>query len=139
MKIVPFQPEHALTIDMQEWQADAVNEMSPTYAQSLAACGPAFTALDGDTVVACGGCAKMWADRHIIWTLLSKDARKHMTGVTRAGRRLLELQSGRIEAIVRSDFEQGHRWAKMCGMKFHHHEEKFLPGGRDADIYVRFV
>lgn len=139
MKIVPFAPEHVMGLDLQEWQSEVVSELSPSYAKSLAACGPAYTGIDGDEVIFCGGCAKMWEGRHIVWSMLSKNAGKHMVAMTRAARRLIALQTGRVEAAIRSDFEQGHRWAKMCGMVFHHHEEKFLPGGLDADVYVRFM
>lgn len=139
MKIVPFEPSHLVGIDLQEWQSEITGELSPGYATSLASAGPAFTGIDGDVVVFCGGCAKMWEGRHIVWSMLSKCSARHLISITRAAKRLIEMQSGRIEAIIRSDFDQGHRWARMCGLSFHHHEERFLPNGRDADIYVRFV
>lgn len=141
MKLVDFRAEHGMAIKVQKAQAEVVTEITPEYCQILAhSSDRAYTGMIGDTVVFCCGRFEVWKGRYNLWALLSEDACKHMLRITRIGRRLFDLQqgSGRFEAIVRADFEQGHRWVKMLGMKLHHHEERFLPNGGDADIYVRF-
>lgn len=133
--VMDFKPEHAINMRLQKAQQIV---MTPEYASSLAT-GPAVSGiLDGEVLV-CIGKQKVWDDRFIIWGLLSENACKHMVAITRIARRLLLLQkgTGRHEVIVRSNFRQAHRWAELAGFRWHHHEEKFLPGGKDADIYVR--
>ena len=139
VKIVDFQPEHLLRLKIQERQTEV--EQSLEYGKALMSAGPAWTGLDGERVVFCAGKAEQWAGRYVLWAILAKEAKRHMLQITRAVKRgMLLLEDGaRFEAIVQSDFEQGHRWASMVGMRWHHHEERFLPDGTDADIYVRFT
>lgn len=139
MKVVDFRPEHLLKINIQEKQLETAGEIDLQYGRGLLAAGPAITGMIGDEIIFCGGKAKQWEGRYILWAVLSKAASKHMVRATKIARRMIALQEEdcRLEAIVRSDFDQGHRWAHMLGLQWHHHEEKFLPGGFDADIYVR--
>lgn len=139
MNIIPFTPEHALTIKLQPMQAGSLAAIDPSYAENLARVGQAYSVVEGELVVFCGGIAPIWSGRSMLWALVSDQACKHMLFITRGVKRFIELhQGGRIETIVRSDFKQAHRWAKMLGLNWHHHEERYLPGGLDADIYVRF-
>lgn len=139
MNIVDFQPEHLMRLRVQEAQPGA--EPSLIYGQQLAAAGPAWTGVDGDLILFCAGKAMQWKGRYILWAILSREAKRYMLQITRAVRRgMLLLEGGcRFEAIVQSDFIQAHRWARMVGMQWHHREERFLPNGADADIYVRFT
>lgn len=136
MNIVPFEPAHADRIDLQEEQCKIGSEVT---SEELARAGDAFTGMIGDEVLFCAGRVRQWQGRWLLWAMLSKDANKYMLQITRAIRRLIDLAAmdGRLEVIVRSGFEEGHRWAKILGMRYHHHEERFLPDGSDADIYVR--
>lgn len=138
MKIVPYIPEHAVRIRLQAAQAEVAGMVGTGYADALSKAGEAYSVLNGEEVIFCGGVANIWPGRSMLWSLLSETANKHMLFLTRGVRRFILLQSGRIETIVRADFQEGHRWAKLCGLNWHHHEEKYLPGGFDADIYVRF-
>lgn len=138
MNVIGFLPEHAMRMKLQPAQAEVMGVLSVEYAQTLARAGKAYSVTAGDDIVFCGGIAQIWPGRSMLWALLSDTAKKHMLFLTRGVRRFVSMQSGRIETIVRTDFAEAHRWAKMCGLNWHHHEEKFLPGGLDADIYVRF-
>ncbi len=138
MNIVPYLSEHAFKIKLQPAQAETMGVLSVEYAETLAKAGPSYSVLDGEEVVFCGGIAGIWPGRSMLWALLSESACRHMLFLTRGVRRFVSLQSGRVETIVRADFKEAHRWAKLCGLSWHHHEEKFLPGGLDADVYVRF-
>lgn len=134
--LVTYDPTHALAMRVQELQPV---EMTPEYAQSMLA-GPAVTGLLKGQPLFCVGKVPVWRRRWLVWALLSEDAKHHMLRITRIMLRLAELQrgTGRHEVIVSTSFKQAHRWAKMAGFAWHHHEEQFLPDGRDADIYIRF-
>lgn len=134
MIVVDYKPEHALRIRVQKAQQEVV--LTPEYAQSLAQ-GPAMTGLVGDDPMFCIGKQMIWEGRWIVWGLLSEDAHEHMLAITRIARRMVALQRGRHEMIVRTGFKQGDRWARILGFTWHHHEERFLPNGKDAEIYVR--
>lgn len=143
MIIVPFRPEHIDMIEIQPAQVpDAMchnfNKMSM---EQLRAAGPAITGIIDDKVIFCLGRFEVWNGRHIVWSLLSKHAAKHMVSVVRAIKRALNMQTGmgRLEIIVRAAFPEGCKLAEMMGFKMHHYEEKFLPDGTDAKIYVRYV
>lgn len=138
MKIIDFKPWHATVFDA-EGQPELSGISIPDNAQSLVGAGPCFTGTDdNDTIVGCGGLAQIWPGRYLMWALLSKESGKHMVSITKMAKRLLRLCEGRIEVIVRSDYQTGERWVQMLGFEWHHHEELFLPGGHDADIYMRF-
>lgn len=135
MIIASFKPEHAALIALQNKQSEVIGAVD---AQLLADCGVASTLIIDDEIIMCGGVVEQWQGRHVLWAMLSDKAGKYLYRATKFGRRLMETRDGRVEAIVRSDYPQAHRWVQLMGMKWHHHEERFLPGGIDADIYVRF-
>lgn len=141
IETVQFVPEHILRIDLQAAQFDTLSVIHEKYGKALAEAGPAVTLIDGDEVLACGGMVKEWESRHAFWVMMSKNAKNHMIRITRIAKRFMRLHalSGRFEATVRSDFEEGHRWAQMMGLRYDHHEEKGLPGGIDADVYVMVI
>lgn len=139
MKLVKFDPAHVTMFQPHAEQLESVGQVTLERARVLAMSGPCFTGLDDDgNIVGCGGIAEVWEGRHMAWALLSVLSGRHMISITKTVRRLLLLVDGRIEVVVRHGFDAGDRWAKALGFKFHHHEEKFLPGGFDANIYARF-
>lgn len=137
MRVVPLAPEHvrALTGTLQVSQ-HMNYEMD---AEMLPKAGDGYAGLIGEKVIFAVGAVRLWEGRYELWAMLSGDACKHMVWVTRVAKRLLQLRAGarRLEIIVKSDFKAAHRWAEMLGFRWHHHEERFLPDGSDADIYVR--
>lgn len=142
IKVVPFKKEHALAVKLQPGQSDNVAVIDDAYASDLEKSSRvAMTGIVGDRVVGCGGMVKLWPGRWLMWAILSEDARVHMVRATNICKRMLAMhdEPGRIEMIVKSDFKEAHRWAGLLGFKYHHHEERFLPDGSDADVYVRFV
>lgn len=143
MDIVPFSPEHIVRIKAQPAQIpDAMcHGMTEAHAKNLMAVGPAVTGMVGDEIIFCLGKAEIWKNRHVVWSMMSESAGKHMIGIVRAARRLIAMQAGdgRLEVMVRAEFGEGCRFAELMGFKFHHYEERFLPDGGDARIYVRYV
>lgn len=145
MKMVPFEPKHLRAINPQSAQATELLSQGATpeeCAQSLISSGPAMTGLDGGEVIFIVGKSEQWPGRHIVWSMMSKNAGKYMVSIVKALKRLLVLAvgDGRIEVIVRADFPEGCRLVeRFFDFKFHHYEEKFLPDGADAKIYVRHM
>lgn len=143
MKLIPFEPVHITAIDLQDDQAgdDPYTKFNIGYGQYLHDSGAAVTGIVGDTVVFCIGKVEIWKNRHMVWALVSKSARNHMVTITKAIKRLMKLYrgDGRFEVVVRADFEQGHRWVRMFGFVKYTLEEKYLPNGTDARVYVRFL
>lgn len=139
MEIIKFAAAHALNMDLQPIQRTMLG-ITKDYAEKLEQFSDGLTVMDGDRPVACFGRVQLWEGRYTAWALLDKNCTGSMVKIVRTIKRAMSLQegTGRYEAIVRSDFPQGRRLAEMLGFKFHHHEERFLPGNLDADIYVRF-
>lgn len=139
MRVVPLESAHVHALARTLQVGQRINY--EVDAETLPKMGEGFAGLIDDKVIFAVGRAKLWEGRYELWAMLSVDACKHMVWVTRVAKRLLTLCAGerRLEIIVKSDFEAAHRWATMLGFRLHHHEERFMPDGSDADIYVRIA
>lgn len=140
IRIVDFKPEHTACIDLQEKQREFIGTPDENYGEALVRGGVAVTGIDEQgRVIFCAGKNRVAGNKWILWGMLSKQARHHMLQITRVGRRLIALQRGygELYAIVRSDFNEAHRWIKMLGFKPHKSCPGALPGGLNCDIYVK--
>lgn len=139
IQVVAFKPEHLARIQLQEAQSDmAVIISMQGYGDAIAQAGNAYTLLDGETVIICAGAVEMWADRAMMWALLSKDAGQHMRHVHRAVSGFLaQCKWRRMEAYADSEFCQGNRWLAMLGFKHEGKMRAFGPDGRDFELYAR--
>ena len=136
IRVIKFEPEHVLGVNLQPMQAEALPEISLEYGKELAGRGPAVTGLIDGRVLFCGGKAKLSERRWYCWALLSKEAGRYMTAVTHIAKRLLETQRGDGElcALVRSDFAQAQRWIQMLGFDRHRSVEI---DGLPCDVYIK--
>lgn len=139
MNIVQFEPKHLEELLLQPSQALMQPVLSnPDYGRGLASAGPAFTGIAEEGVIACMGLIPQWQDRAIAWGLISAEAGRHFVQITKAVFRTMELYPyRRIEASVLTQFEQGHRWAKLLGFKRECTMKAYLPNGDDCDLYAR--
>lgn len=139
MQIVPFDPVHLQTLNIQAAQAWLSEEMlKPEYAALVASAGVAFSGVDGDTLVGCAGLMSFHKDRAVAWALLSQQSGPHFVKIFRAMQRYLEVcDIRRIEAQVDSTFAAGHRLVKMLGFSHEGRMRAYFPDGRDADLYAR--
>lgn len=137
--IVRFTPDHLQRLLLQPSQAMMQATLAdPSYGPSLAAAGPAYSAVDGDEVFACAGLIQQWQGRAIAWALISSEAGRHMLAIHRAVWRALDLHPfRRVETAVASDFEEGHRWARMLGFEREGRMRAYTPDGQDCDLYAR--
>lgn len=139
MRIVPFEPDHLKRLLLQPSQAIMQPTLSkPEYAQSLHKAGPAYSLVDDDGVYACMGLIHQWDNRAVAWGLISAESGPHFILIHKAVHRTMRLHNyRRIETAVASDFEQGHRWAKMLGFEREGRMRSYTPDGRDCDLYAR--
>lgn len=138
MEIVPFEPEHLRTLVLQEAQAWMGPMLKADYGLELKRGGPAFTALDGDQVIACAGVLRMWENRDQAWALLSADSGRRFVGIYRGIRRFLDMHdTRRVEATVDSEFAAGHRLMYLLGFQHEGRMRAYLMDGRDCDLYAR--
>lgn len=104
----------------------------------LADVGMAFTALDGDEVVAMGGLVPEWPGRATAWMVIGANAGPHFVALHRAVYRfLVRSPYRRIEAHVDVGFEAGVRWVKMMGFEMEAYLRAFRPDGADMLQFVR--
>lgn len=114
--IVPFKVEHARQIHLQSKQAEVVDSLQLGDTVYMEASGYAFTALEGDTVLACAGIIKLWEGRGHAWALLSGDLGSKFLRVHRAVKRAIELSGyRRIEMDVDASHAEALKWATMLG------------------------
>jgi hypothetical protein len=136
--IVPFEAEHLSKIKLQNAQL-SVSDMlnNPDYAKMLEGTN-AWTLIDGDEVLCCGGMLKMWEGRSVAWALMSANAgRKFMEIHRNVAAAFRMCPDRRVEIAVDSEFPQGKRWAKMLGLTYEGTMKGYGVDGRDHDLYAR--
>lgn len=138
MIVIPFRAEHFASLDIQPAQAhvrDFVNagELASIEDQN------AFTCLHDGRALACFGYVEIYPHRAQIWGLLAASCGRHMTGVTRVARRFIaSLPHRRIEMDVDTEFDAGHRWARMLGFQLEAPRlRRYGMNGGDTAIYAR--
>lgn len=139
MHVIPYRSFHISALKIQSQQKYMDDIIKPEYCKALESAGPAYTVMDGCSVVACGGLAEQWATRATAWSLISEDVTGHkFARLHKMVLRFLASQDyPRIEMTVDHDFEQGHRWARLLGFRWEGLMKKYNPNGSDCDLYAR--
>lgn len=112
--------------------------LSPTYAE-IVDTNFGLSAWVGGECIAASGCVPVFPHRAVGWAVVSDKASPHMLALVRKFRRVLSnLDYQRIEASVRSDFNHGHRFAKLIGLQLETPEplRKYGANGEDEMIYA---
>lgn len=111
LALIAPQPEQA------DWLTAAPGGAEPMDPEALFVAGPAWTAIDGQTVLCCAGFGQVSQTHAIAWAIVAADIGAGMVAVTRYAREQIEAaRYRRIEAIVRAGFAPGVRWARMIGL-----------------------
>jgi hypothetical protein len=119
----------------QEWFGQFAGD--DDYGEALGL-GEAYSAIYDDEVVFCGGLFPASLGRSVAWAFISESATPCMFGVTRETKKFLDSSKlRRIETTVRSDFEEGHRWANMLGFNRECTMKSYGDDGYDYDLYAR--
>jgi hypothetical protein len=139
MNIEAFTPDHFRRLLLQPSQAVMQPMLAdPSYADMLHKAGPAYAAVDGDVVIACLGVIPQWEGRAIAWGLVGRNAGRNMLAIHRGVSRFLELcEHRRVETSVATNFDEGHRWARLLGFTREGTMSAYAPGGYDCDLYAR--
>lgn len=119
MRVVAFQPEHALQIRLQPMQLATEPTVTPAEAEALARAGPSYTALGEDgTVYATAGIIPQWQGRAVAWAMVAHNAGPHFLRITREIRLFLaSCGFRRIETAVDAAFPEALRWARLLGFE----------------------
>jgi hypothetical protein len=137
MIVLPFEKEHLQRMVIQQRQQGLEHLLTEEIYAALAN-SQAYTALDEQEVLACGGTVELAPGRACAWAYVSANVGSRMKFVTKVAHRFLAAaQFRRIEMDVDCDFPQAHRWAKMLGFNLECERRKsFTPDGRDCALYA---
>jgi hypothetical protein len=99
---------------------------------------PAWSAFDGNQILACGGIHRDFETCGTAWSLLLPSTARHMTGLTRLSRRVFDASPlVRIQAHASPTFKPAMRWLAMLGFKYEGTMRKFSPSGSDVLLFAR--
>lgn len=128
---MPFDLAHLERIAPQDAQAGA--DLSGDWIS-----GPAWTAIDGDSVAAVGGFLLQWDGRFLAWAVIGKGAR--MRALTRITKEKIDSFSvRRIEATIDVRFRQAVKWVQMLGFEFEGVLRCAGLNGEDFAMYSKVV
>lgn len=141
INVVPFKPEHVRQMSVQPIQRIEMDGNDTKEHLEMLSQHVAYTGISDGNIIVCAGFFPIWENRYYAWALLSDLMNKNdMIVITRAVKRGMDLlNSARIETVVQSDFETGHRWMNILGFKRETPEpmKKYFPHGGDAVLYAR--
>lgn len=135
IKVVPFIPEHLLTLTPQ-----------PEQRAELAAAVDAQMSGDGwsvqldDKTLACAVLVGLGDDRAAVLAFIGADAGPQLTRILRVADRMFEMSAyQRIEATVAAGFAAGARWMQLLGFELEtpNGMRKFGPDGETHFLYSR--
>lgn len=141
LTLTPFQPEHAEAIRLREFDELCLTMLGPEFDRAglwrfYASAGPAFTALDGAEVVACGGVGLFNPGEGEGWALTSPSVPRHALSFHRAFARILpavERKFGlaRVVTLVHESHAVSRSWLRRLGFR----EERPMPSPLGATYY----
>lgn len=139
IRVIDFDPHHLTVMALQDAQAWMQPLLDDRHVETLRGQGRAWTVVDErGGVLCCAGIIPIWENRAEAWSLIAGSAGPRFVPILRAMRRELDAHPDvRIEITVESDFEQGHRMARMLGFEREGTMRAYLPTGRDCDLYAR--
>ncbi len=119
VKLVPFRAEHLLMFDNRDTSLKETLRLGVEKENR----GPAYTALEDEKVMGCGGIILQWPGVATVWMTLSEDLpKKHGLWITRMTKRILAdairaFNLHRVEAVVMDGNEVNHRWIRRLGFR----------------------
>lgn len=138
-----FEAKHYLEISMSEPHDEVMGRFITSAHLSLLENHHARTLrTEYGNAIACFGVYEQWSGNGNAWAILDKRYMKqHMTSVHKwALAYLRAVAIPRIEALVQTDFAEGHRWLKLLGFKLEAAEmKKYYPNGKSASLYARIT
>jgi hypothetical protein len=138
MKLIPYEAEHARNLVLREVEKPVQN--LPDFEQWAEINeGPfAWSALYGDSVVACGGVRDMWDGVGEAWLLLGADSVQFRVPICMAVREKLDealTKYHRIQAHARMDFSLAHIFLRKLGFREEGYMRAYYPDKMGALLY----
>lgn len=125
----------------QPFQAQISKDERTQYLLKMAEEGEVWSFFAGDKLIGIGGLEEIWPTRASVWMLVSADAGRHMTALTRYLRGFIDAHDyKRVEMYVDANFRPGWRWASLLGFTCETPTapmKGFMPNGNDAYLYAR--
>lgn len=138
LRIARFVPAHFEALEPQPAQLYVREHTSPEQLRELAECGPAYTVLEGERVIFCGGLREYDAARGVLWSFVAADAGAHFVRIHRYVARFLEVfDRAHIQATCRTGFAAGARWLTMLGFTWSRSIGPYGPGGVSHELFER--
>lgn len=144
-KVISFQAIHLETLELQDMQSYTQHLLVSGIAKTIEQNSEiAYSLIETGTkkTLAVAGVATTESIDNVVyrgtaWSLIGKDAGKHMITLHRAvSKALKSLTIPRIEAIVDKEFEEGIRWIEMLGFTCEGCMRKYIRE-RDHLLYAR--
>lgn len=140
VRIVPFEPWHLLTIEVQPEQR--INDQTlkdEANARELCAAGPAFSVLANDgSPIAILGIVGRGPGRAVGWAVMAPAAFARFRLIHRGVKRFLELHDlRRLEIVVDKRHAASVRWALRLGFVHEGTMRSYAPDGSDMELYAR--
>ena len=126
-ELLPF-IESAMVQEQVRWRAKSA--------------GLNFSLRHHDQLIACGGIGLLWPGVGEAWFWGTPHKTRHPIALYKATRQWLDrsmplLRLHRVEAIIRQDFAEGHRFAQALGFTAEGIRRQFGPDRMDFTMYAR--
>jgi len=145
--VVPFESWHLEWIDFNEDAARAIASVlqdMPNHGRLLATASKAYTGLYKGKVIGSVGLMPWWTGMAELWMYLGKDAfiqKKQGIKILQwfMNHLIEEMKLHRIQAVVKTDFKEGHRFAEFFGFKNEGNMASYSAAKDDFTRYARII
>lgn len=138
--LVPFKAEHYLALKPRQEEA-ALKDYKPELVGRLLTSAAAYTLMDGDVPVVCGGILLYWTGVAEIWFHGTEEATRHPVPVFRNSKRLVrqwitQFKLHRVQLTIDESFTASYRFAEALGFTL---ESRMAKYGPDGETFLRYV
>ncbi len=142
---IAFRPSHVEELRLRPGAALALAGMPPLaeLAQAYHAAGPAWTVLDGDTIIACGGAVRFWPGVGECWCWAGAGVDASPVAFARLARRVAEALARehgfhRLQVHARLEDVRANRFAAYLGFTLEGQCPGYGPDQSTHNLYGRF-
>jgi predicted dehydrogenase len=98
---------------------------------------PCWTMEEDGIIYFIGGVHPVHPYRYIMWAFLSKFAGNKLLRITKeVMRNIMTYSNVRLETVVSTDFDNGHKWVKMLGFEYEGTMKSYTQDGKDMAMYA---
>lgn len=137
-KLIPFKKEHYKQIIDNSDQSYLSAHVTDADLDEVERNPFSVSCFHGETLLGVGGVILSHASRGEAWGIVAPNIRRHFLGLHHAVKGYLQnVKVNRIEAVVHTDYEPGHRWVKALGFELEAPLMKaYALDGKDAALYA---